>query len=206
MINQVGFDAIYHEHFSYFSLISLKKIFNHFGLQIFDVEEYDVHGGSLRLFIKHKENSDILISRKIKKKIIDEKNHGIDKIQTYKNFQNKIIQSKIDIWKFFIKTKNENKVVVGYGAPAKATTMLNYCGIKKDLLEYTVDINPNKQNHFLPGTNIPIFSPKKIFKTKPDYILILAWNLKDEIISQMENTKKWNCKFVIFTPKVKIIN
>ena len=206
LIEQTGFDAIYHEHFSYFSLTSLKKIFEYFGLIIFDVEEFDVHGGSLRLFLKHKNNSNFLVSEKIKKKIENEKKHKLNKIQTYSKFQNQIIQTKIDIWKFFIKVKNENKSIVGYGAPAKATTMLNYCGIKKDFLEYTVDINPNKQNHFLPGTNIPIFAPRKIFQTKPDYILILAWNLKDEIINQMKEVKKWNCKFVTFTPKVRIIN
>jgi cyclopropane fatty-acyl-phospholipid synthase-like methyltransferase len=206
MIQHTGFDAIYHEHFSYFSLTSLKKIFDQFGLIIFDVEEHDVHGGSLRLFIKHKKNSNLLISKNIKKKIAKEKKHELNKIQTYTKFQNQIIQTKIDIWKFFIKVKNENKSIVGYGAPAKATTMLNYCGIKKDFLEYTVDINPNKQNHFLPGTNIPIFAPKKIFQTKPDYVLILAWNLKNEIINQLKDVKKWNCKFVVFTPKVRIIN
>jgi len=206
MIQQTGFDAIYHEHFSYFSLTFLKKIFEYFGLIIFDIEEFDVHGGSLRLFLKHKNNSDFLVSKKIKNKLENEKKHKLNKIQTYTRFQDQIIKEKIDIWKFFIKAKNENKSIVGYGAPAKATTMLNYCGIKNDFLEYTVDINPNKQNHFLPGTNIPIFSPKKIFQTKPDYILILSWNLKDEIINQMKDVKKWNCKFVVFTPKVRIIN
>lgn len=184
----------------------MKKIFDYFGLTIFDIEEYDVHVGSLRLFIKHKKNANFVISQKIKEKTTKEKINKLDKIQTYTNFQNKIIQSKIDIWKFLIDVKKKNKSIVGYGAPAKATTMLSYCGIKRDFLEYTVDINPNKQNHFLPGTNIPIFEPKKIFQTKPDYILILAWNLKDEIIKQMKEAEKWNCKFVVFTPKVRIIN
>jgi len=206
LIQQTGFDAIYHEHFSYFSLTSLLKIFRHFGLTIFDLEEYDIHGGSLRLFIKHEKNKKFKISKKISKKIKMEKEFGLNKIQTYTNFQDQIIKTKIDIWKFFIKAKKENKSVVGYGAPAKATTMLNYCGIKNDFLKYTVDINPNKHNLYLPGTNIPIYSPKKILQTKPDYVLILAWNLKDEIIKQMKEIKKWNGKFVIFTPKVKILN
>jgi len=206
LIQKTEFDAIYHEHFSYFSLTSLSKIFQYFGLTIFDIEEFEVHGGSLRLFLKHNKNKNFKVSQKINEMIKMEKKQGLNKIQTYTDFQNQIIQTKINIWKFFNKVKKENKSIVGYGAPAKATTMLNYCGIKKDFLEYTVDINPNKQNHFLPGTNIPIYSPKKIFQTKPDYIVILAWNLKDEIVNKMKEINKWNGKFVVFTPKVKILN
>jgi hypothetical protein len=205
LIQKTGFDAIYHEHFSYFSLISLSKIFQHFDLTIFDIEEFDVHGGSLRLFLKHNKNKNLKISHKIKEKIEIEKKNKLNKIQTYKNFQEQVIQTKIDIWKFFSKAKKDNKSIVGYGAPAKATTMLTYCGIKNDFLEYTVDVNPNKQNHFIPGTRIPIFSPKKIFQTRPNYVVILAWNLKDEIIEQMKEIRKWNGKFVIFYPKVKIL-
>ena len=205
LIQKTGFDAIYHEHFSYFSLISLSKIFQHFDLTIFDIEEFDVHGGSLRLFLKHNKNKNLKISHKIKEKIEMEKKNELNKIQTYENFQEQVVQTKIDIWKFFSQAKNDNKSIVGYGAPAKATTMLNYCGIKNDFLEYTVDVNPNKQNHFIPGTRIPIFSPKKIFQTRPNYVVILAWNLKDEIIEQMKEIRKWNGKFVIFYPKVKIL-
>jgi len=204
LIKNTGFDAIYHEHFSYFSLITLKKLFQSFGLTIFDIEEFDIHGGSLRLFLKHQKNDKYKISNEIIKKIQIEKKSGLDKIQTYEDYQNKIIHVKMNIWKFLIKAKNENKSIVGYGAPAKATTMLNYCGIKKDFLEYTVDINPNKQNHFLPGSDIPIYSPKKIYQTKPDYIIILAWNLKNEVIDQLKDIKH-DCKFVVFTPNVRII-
>jgi hypothetical protein len=206
LIQKNEYDTIYHEHFSYFSLLTLSKIFSHFGLSIFDVQEIDVHGGSLRVFLKHKNNSSISISKNVKNKIQQEKKFGLDKLETYSNFQKKIAKSKIDIWKFFQKISLEKKSVVGYGAPAKACTTLNFCGIKNDLLPFTVDVSIEKQGLFIPGTHIPIYSPKKIFQTKPDYIIILAWNLKDEIIDQMKKIQNWNGKFVIFTPKVRILN
>ena len=206
LIQKNEFDTIYHEHFSYFSLNSLQKIFDFYSLTIFDVEEKDIHGGSLRLYIKHSKNKSYKINESVSKKIKQEKKFGLTKISTYTKFQEQLGYTRTKIWKFFIKTKLEGKSVVGYGAPAKATTLLNYCGIDHEFIDYTVDINPYKQGLYLPGTFIPIYSPKKISKTKPDYVIILAWNLKDEIMHQMKFIKNWNGKFVILIPEVKVIN
>lgn len=206
LIEQNEFDMIYHEHFSYFSLHTLQKIFSSFGLCIFDVEEVSVHGGSLRLFIKHENNSDFKLTSNIDRLLIVEKQFGLTDPSIYNNFPEKISIIKQNIWKFFISAKQENKKIVCYGAPAKGNTLLNFCGIGKDFIEYTVDKNPHKQNLFLPGTHIPIHSPEKILSTKPDYVLILPWNLKDEIVEQMSFVREWNGKFVVLIPDVEIID
>ena len=203
-LQNIEFDTIYHEHFSFFSLFTLKKIFSKYGLVIFDVEEQMIHGGSMRLFLKHESNNVIEISSSVENQIKKEIEFGINKLSTYTEFQKKIDDLKSEVWKFFVKAKKEEKKIVAYGAAAKATTFLNYCGISKNLLPYVVDINPYKQNRFLPGLHIPILHPKKIFATKPDYVLILAWNLKDEIMKQIQETNQWKGKFVTFIPKVKI--
>ena len=206
LIEKNEFDMIYHEHFSYFSLHTLQKVFSSFGLCIFDVEEVSVHGGSLRLFIKHEDNSDFKLTSNIEKLLLREKQFGLTDTSIYNKFPDKISIVKQNIWKFFICAKQENKKIVCYGAPAKANTLLNFCGIGKDFIEYTVDKNPHKQNLFLPGTHIPIYSPEKIRLTKPDYVLILPWNLKDEIMEQMNFIREWNGKFVVLIPKVEIID
>jgi hypothetical protein len=203
LIKNGQFDHIYHEHFSYFSLTTIKQILKKFKLEIFDVEELDVHGGSLRLYIKKigqikKENSNL-------KKILNkEKEFGITKKETYRNFQNQILEKKISIWKFFSVAKKEKKKIACYGAPAKGNTMLNYCQIGKDFINFTVDKNPAKQGKVLPGTHIPIFNLKKINEFKPDYLVILPWNLKEEIVEEMKYIRKWGGKFVVLSPKVKI--
>jgi len=206
LIEKNEFDMIYHEHFSYFSLHTLQKVFSSFGLCIFDVEEVSVHGGSLRLFIKHQDNSDFKLTSNIEKLLLREKQFGLTDTSIYNKFPDKISIVKQNIWKFFISAKQENKKIACYGAPAKANTLLNFCGIGKDFIEYTVDKNPHKQNLFLPGTHIPIYSPEKIRLTKPDYVLILPWNLKDEIMDQMSFIREWNGKFVVLIPKVEIID
>jgi len=206
LIEKNEFDMIYHEHFSYFSLHTLQKVFSSFGLCIFDVEEVSVHGGSLRLFIKHQDNSDFKLTSNIEKLLLREKQFGLTDTSLYNKFPDKISIVKQNIWKFFISAKQENKKIVCYGAPAKGNTLLNFCGIGKDLIEYTVDKNPHKQNLFLPGTHIPIYSPEKIRLTKPDYVLILPWNLKDEIMEQINFIREWNGKFVVLIPKVEIID
>ena len=206
LIEKNEFDMIYHEHFSYFSLHTLQKVFSLFGLCIFDVEEVSVHGGSLRLFIKHEDNSDFKLTSNIEKLLLREKQFGLTDTSIYNKYPDKISIVKQNIWKFFISAKQENKKIVCYGAPAKANTLLNFCGIGKDFIEYTVDKNPHKQNLFLPGTHIPIYSPEKIRLTKPDYVLILPWNLKDEIMEQMSFIREWNAKFVVLIPKVEIID
>ena len=206
LIEKNEFDMIYHEHFSYFSLHTLQKVFSSFGLSIFDVEEVSVHGGSLRLFIKHENNSDFKLTSNIEKLLIKEKQFGLTNSSIYDKFPEKISIVKQNIWKFFISAKQDNKKIVCYGAPAKGNTLLNFCGIGKDFIDYTVDRNPHKQNLFLPGTHIPIHSPEKIRSTKPDYVLILPWNLKDEIMEQMSFIRDWNGKFVVLIPEVEIIN
>tara|TARA_B100000953_G_C17999688_1_gene414718 strand:+ start:231 stop:1454 length:1224 start_codon:yes stop_codon:yes gene_type:complete len=204
LISQREFDTIYHEHYSYFSLFTLNKIFSRHGLNIFDVEELSIHGGSLRIYATH-EQQKLIPSKKIQKLIAKEKKLGLRDITTYTNFNEKVISLKLDLWKFFINVQKQGKKVVCYGAPAKGNTLLNYCGIKNDLIEFTVDISPHKQGLYLPGTHIPIHEPKFIRKNKPDYVMILAWNLKEEIMEQMNFIREWGGKFVIPIPNVRVI-
>jgi hypothetical protein len=196
---------VYHEHYSYFSLFTLKQIFESNNLEIFDVEEILVHGGSLRLFLKSTENKKIKIKNSAKKLLMKEEKFGITKIDTYLKFQDKIDKVKNKIQEFFINAEKEKKKIVCYAAAAKGNTVLNFCEIAKNSIDYVVDISPHKQGKFLPGTHIPIYAPKKIKDTRPDYIVILAWNLKDEIIEQMNFVKEWGGKFVVLIPEVKIL-
>jgi len=206
LIKEVQFDHIYHEHFSYFSFYTIQKILKKFKLEIFDVKELSVHGGSLRLYIKNigVKNKKFVKSKKIDEIIKNEKEFGITKIQTYLKFQNKILEKKLLVWEFFSNAEKRKKIIAGYGAPAKGNTLLNYCQINKDLIKFTVDKNPSKHGKLLPGTHIPIYEPKKILQLKPDYLVILPWNLKDEITEEMKSIRKWGGKFVVLTPKVKI--
>lgn len=205
LINKKQFDTIYHEHFSYFSFFTVKKIFTKYNLIIFDVNEISTHGGSLRVFAKHKSNKKIKIRTSVKKLINKEKKMGINKIQTYQNFQPKIEKIKKDIQKFFLDSRNMKKKIIGYGAPAKGNTLLNLCKINESDLKFTVDISHHKKGLFLPGSRIEIKDPKEIKTVKPDYVIILPWNIKDEIIREHEYIKKWGGKFVVLIPRVKII-
>jgi len=192
LIDKNQFDTIYHEHFSYFSLITLKKLFSF------------THGGSLRIFVKHRENNFLKEKKSVKKLLEKERIFGLTRIITYTNFSREVYSVKEELLSFLHKAKKANKVIVGYGAPAKGNTLLNFCMIDSELVKYTVDINPHKQGLYLPGSHIPVKSPTEIFKTKPDYVLILPWNLKKEIMHQMKNIRKWGGKFVIPIPEVKI--
>lgn len=205
LIKNRQFDTIYHEHFSYFSLITLKRIFEEHGFKIFDVEEIPTHGGSLRLYIIHQENTHTTMSENVSCVIEKEKNNYLDDISTYKKFNEEITKLKSDLLNLITEIRSRSKKIICYGAPAKGNTLLNYCNISKDMIEYTVDKNPNKQNLFLPGTHIPIFSPQKFHDTKPDFVLILPWNLQDEIITELEFIKDWGGQFIIPIPEVKII-
>jgi len=205
LIKNVQFDHIYHEHFSYFSLHTMIKILKKYKLEIFDVDELSVHGGSLRLYIKKiGKNQKAIHSKKLEKKLEAEEKFGITRKETYEKFQNQILRKKIDLWEFFISAKKSGKKIACYGAPAKGNTILNYCQIGKDFIDFTVDKNPVKQGKLLPGTRIPIYEPKKIFQQKPDYVIILPWNLKEEIVGEMKDIRKWGGKFVVLTPKVKV--
>lgn len=204
LIQQNEFDTIYHEHFSYFSLLSLQKIFSSHGLVIFDVEELPIHGGSLRIYARHVENNTFPVSQNVNDVLQKERTFGLDSMSTYANFQKQVSIVKLNIWDFFINAKKSGKKIVCYGAPAKGNTLLNYCGIGSDIIDYTVDINPHKQGKYLPGTHIPIMTPEKINQSKPDYLIILAWNLKEEIMTQMSHIRDWGGKFVVLIPEVKI--
>ena len=198
------FDTIYHEHFSYFSFITAEKIFAAHGLTLFDVEELPTHGGSLRIYARHQEDSSKPKSDRAIELIKREKEAGFTQMECYANFAEQVKETKRKLLDFLIKVKREGKTVVGYGAPGKGNTLLNYCGIRTDFLDYTVDRNPYKQGKFLPGTHIPIYHPDKIAETKPDYVLILPWNFKDEIMKQMASIRNWGGQFVVFIPEVRV--
>jgi SAM-dependent methyltransferase len=204
LILQNQFDTIYHEHFSYFSFLTVEKVFATHGLTLFDVEELPTHGGSLRIYGQHNDGKKPISDRvsKLKTKEIEA---GLEQRETYLGFGEQVQATKRHLLSFLIDIKNQGKSVVGYGAPAKGNTLLNYCGIRTDLLDYTVDRSPYKQGLFLPGTHIPIYHPDKIIETKPDYLLILPWNIKDEIIEQMSHIREWGGKFVVPIPQVEVI-
>jgi 2-polyprenyl-3-methyl-5-hydroxy-6-metoxy-1,4-benzoquinol methylase len=198
-------DTIYHEHFSYFSFIAVEKIFAAHGLTLFDVEELPTHGGSLRIFAGHKVGTRYPVSKRIKDLRKREIAAGYADLAGYLAFEERAVQTKEKLIEFLVNAKRAGKRVVGYGAPAKGNTLLNYCGITKDLVEYTVDRSPHKQGRFLPGTHIPVHEPERINVTKPDYILILPWNLEAEIISQLSFARTWGAQFVIPIPEPRII-
>ncbi|MGI0483656.1 methyltransferase domain-containing protein [Geminocystis sp. CENA526] len=205
LINQNQFDTIYHEHFSYLSLLTVSKIFAHHKLTIFDVEELPTHGGSLRIYAKHESNDKLPINNRLLALQQKEKEAGLEEISTYLDFSQKVISTKQKLLSFLIEIKKAGKSIVGYGAPAKGNTLLNYCGIRTDFLDYTCDRSPHKQGKFLPGTHIPIYHPDKIKETKPDYVLMLPWNLKKEITQQLSYIRDWGGKFVVPIPEVEII-
>jgi len=205
LIEQNQFDTIYHEHFSYLSFVTVEKIFAHHGLTLFDVEELPTHGGSLRIYAKHSENNEIKIEQRVEKLKEVEKQNGLSDLHTYLSFSQKVQETKRKLLRFLIKVKMDGKTVVGYGAAAKGNTLLNYCGIRTDFIDYTCDRSPHKQGKFLPGTHIPIYSPDKIAETKPDYVLILPWNLKEEVTQQLSYIREWGGKFVVPIPEVEML-
>jgi len=198
------FDTIYHEHFSYFSLVTVEAVFAEFGLTIFDVEEIPTHGGSLRIYARHESDT----SQSVHENVIilrdQEIKAGFKDTGIYTRFAEQVRETKRKLLSFLIEAKGQGKIIVGYGAPAKGNTLLNYCGIRNDFIDYTVDLNPHKQGLFLPGTHLPIFSPEKINETKPDYVLILPWNLKDEVMAQMASIREWGGQFVVPIPELQV--
>ncbi len=197
------FDTIYHEHYSYLSLLTVERIFAKHGIILVDVEELPTHGGSLRIYGRHEgmeTPSDNVVMMREK-----EKDAGLDKTRTYKGFSKLVKKTKRDLLRFLIGAREDGKSIVGYGAPAKGNTLLNYCGIKSDFLDYTVDLSPHKQGLYLPGSRLPVHAPEAIFETKPDYLLVLPWNLEEEIVTQMAAIRDWGGKFVIPIPEVRIV-
>ncbi len=204
LVDNNQFDTIYHEHFSYLSFHTVKQIFESQGLKIFDVEEIPTHGGSLRIYATHKENDKQEISGNVTALLQKEYSKGMNRLEYYNNFQQKALKVKLDLTDFLIKQKKENKTVAAYGAAAKGNTLLNYCGIKSDLIEFVVDANPHKQNKYLPASHIPVLNEEQLKKDKPDYIIILPWNLKKEITTQLGYIKDWGGKFVVAIPELEI--
>jgi hypothetical protein len=198
------FDTIYHEHFSYFSFLTAEKIFAAFGLVLFDVEELTTHGGSLRIFGRHQEDSSKPITQRVIAMRELEQRAGLTRIESYRSFAEMVKRTKQELLQQLIEIKKARKTIVAYGAPGKGNTLLNYCGIGTDFLDYAVDRNPYKQGRYTPGMHIPIFAPSKIAETRPDYLLILPWNLKDEIMHQMGEIREWGGKFIVPIPEATI--
>jgi len=198
------FDTIYHEHFSYFSFSTVVKIFAAHGLRIFDVRELGTHGGSLRIYGCHDKAARAEHPR-VRDLLAREAQGGYQKLATYLQFSDRVVRVKHALLQFLIDARSQGKKVAGYGAPGKGNTLLNYCGIRQDFLEYTVDRNPHKQGTYTPGTRIPILDPSALFETKPDYVLILPWNLTAEITSSMAGVRDWGGKFLIPIPEVRVV-
>jgi SAM-dependent methyltransferase len=197
------FDTIYHEHFSYLSLLSVEQIFARHGLQIFDVDELPTHGGSLRIYARLAGNEPVSDNITALRKT--EADAGLSNLDTYAAFGEKAQETKRKLLEFLVTAKRDGKRVAAYGAPAKGNTLLNYCGVRQDLIDFTVDRSPAKQNRFLPGTHIPVYAPEKISDAKPDYVLILPWNIKEEIMDKMHHIRDWGGKFVVPIPVVEVL-
>jgi SAM-dependent methyltransferase len=204
LIERAEFDTIYHEHFSYFSFHTVVKVLTAHGLAVFDVESLPTHGGSLRVFCGHSGAGHSATPR-VAALHERERGSGMDSLAAYSDFERKAQRVKRELLAFLTEAKKKGRKVVGYGAPAKGNTLLNYCGIRADLLEYTVDRSPHKQGKFLPGTHIPIHAPERILQTRPDYVLILPWNLKDEIVEQMSAIRGWGGRFVVPIPEPTVL-
>ena len=206
LMEENQFDTIYHEHFSYFSFLAVRKVFASHGLELFDVHELTTHGGSLRIFARHSDDASKPVEHRVRDLVRKEEDRGFNTLEHYLSFGEKVKQTKRNILDFLIREKSKGKSFVGYGAPAKGNTLLNYCGIRSDFIDYTVDRSPHKQDHFLPGVRIPIYGPERIKETRPDYLIILPWNLKEEIMEQMSHIRDWGGQFVVLIPEVRIFD
>ncbi len=199
------FDTIYHEHFSYLSFTTVTAVFQHHGLVLFDVERLPTHGGSLRIYGRHAEDNSKPVTDRARELLLLEERRGLRKMQTYHAFAEQVKETKRALLEFLITAKRAGRKIVGYGAPGKGNTLLNYCGIGTDFLDFTVDRNPYKQGKYTPGTHIPILSPDQLAPARPDYVLILPWNLKEEIVAQVSSMPGWNGQFVVPIPKVEVL-
>jgi SAM-dependent methyltransferase len=196
------FDTIYHEHFSYFSVLAIAPLLERFGLCMVDVDEVSTHGGSLRLYVQH---AGARPGRSVQALLDKELAAGLDSTATYKRFGARAAQTKRNLLRVLGSIKDSGATIAGYGAPGKGNTLLNYCGIRTDYLDYTVDRNPHKHGKFLPGTHIPIHPPSRIFETRPDYVVVLPWNLRDEIVAQMAGIRDWGGRFIIPIPHAEVV-
>jgi SAM-dependent methyltransferase len=204
LMEENQFDTIYHEHFSYFSFTNASRIFACHGMTLFDVEELPTHGGSLRLFSRHDDDETKPVTARVQELEAREIETGLNRLETYASFGQQVEATKRNLLEFLIERRREGKSIAGYGAPGKGNTLLNYCAIRTDMIAYTVDRNPYKHGMFLPGTHIPIYPPERIAETQPDYVVIMPWNLKDEIMAQLAYICDWGGKFVVFIPEVRV--
>jgi SAM-dependent methyltransferase len=204
LMQQNQFDTIYHEHFSYFSFLAVEQVFVRHGMKLFDVEELSTHGGSLRIYACHNDDTSKPIEARAKELKSREENAGFGQLSHDLSFGLRVEVTKRKLLSFLISAKQEGKHVVGYGAPAKGNTLLNYCGVRTDLIDYTVDRSPHKQGHFLPGVHIPIYEPERVRETRPDYLLILPWNIREEVMQQMSYIREWGGRFVVPIPEVQV--
>jgi len=205
LVDNNQFDTIYHEHYSYLSFYTVKQIFEAAGLEMFDVEELGTHGGSLRIYAKHKEDNTKDVSTNVEALLNKEISRGMNSLAYYDHFQEKALKVKLDFTEFLIKQKKEQKKVAGYGAAAKGNTLLNYCGIKNDLIKFVVDANPYKQNKFLPASHIPVVTEDQLKKYQPDLVIIFPWNIKEEVMNQLFYIREWGGKFVVPIPDLQVI-
>ena len=205
LIQGCQFDTIYHEHFSYFSFTTARQVFAHHGLTLFHVEEISTHGGSLRIYARHADDGARELTPAVEQLLATEERFGLGRLETYLRFAELVRESKRNLLRFLVNIKEDGKTIVGYGAPAKGNTLLNYCGLGTDILDFTVDRSPHKQGRFLPGSQIPIHSPDKIREIKPDYVFILPWNLREEIVEQMSDVRQWDGRFLIAIPEVQVL-
>lgn len=205
LIDNNQFDTIYHEHYSYLSFYTVKQVFEAAGLEMFDVEELTTHGGSLRIYAKHKEDSTKDVSSNVEALLNKEISRGMTSLAYYDHFQEKALKVKLDFTEFLIRQKKDQRKVAGYGAAAKGNTLLNYCGIKNDLIKFVVDANPYKQNKFLPASHIPVVTEDQLKKYQPDFVIIFPWNIKEEVMSQLYYIREWGGKFVVPIPDLQVI-
>jgi hypothetical protein len=205
LFEQNYWDTIYHEHFSYLSFTTVQRIFAHHGLTLFDVDELPTHGGSIRIYAKHEADSSKPVHERVAAMVEREARAGHTRLDYYTSFGERVKESKRELLEFLMTAKRAGKRIAAYGAPGKGNTLLNYCGIRTDFIDYTVDRSPHKQGNYLPGSRIPIYAPDKVFETRPDYLLLLPWNLSAEIVRQMANVRSWGGKFVVPIPHVKVL-
>jgi SAM-dependent methyltransferase len=205
LIGRKEWDTIYHEHFSYFSFLTVSKVFARHGMTLFDVEELPTHGGSLRIYGRHAEDDSKPVTERARELERRESEGGFDRLETYLGFSDEVRRDKWELLEFLIERRREGSRIAGYGAPAKGNTLLNYCGIGTDFIEYTCDLNPHKQGHYLPGTHIPIRAPDAIRETRPDLVFILPWNLSEEIMGQLSFVRDWGGGFVVRLPELRIV-
>jgi len=199
------FDTIYHEHYSYFSFTTVRTVFAAHGLTLFDVEDLPTHGGSLRIYARHDADASKPVGERVGALLAREEEAGLGRIETYGSFAERVRGVKRGLLRFLIQAREEGRTVAAYGAPAKGNTLLNFCGVRTDFVDYTVDRSPHKQGRYLPGTRIPIHGPERLRETRPDYVLILPWNLKEEIMGQMADVRSWGGRFVVAIPEVRVL-